>query len=234
MSDKRIIFLDTETTGIRTIDGNRLVEIAALEMRNRRLTGAKFHEYLNSGREIESGALAVHGITKEFLQDKGQFKDIYQDFLAFIKDAEVVIHNAAFDVDFINYELSLLETASPQAIRDFCTVTCSLEMARKRFPTGKNSLDALCQRFGINNSQRALHGALIDCDLLAQVYLSLTSGQTQLFSAQTTGSQNLERVGGNYSDIDLAVIKANDSDRAAHQAYLDRIQSKITPPWETV
>ena len=174
----RQIILDTETTGLDPNQGHRIIEIAAIEMINRRLTGNHFHRYLNPERDIDAGAMQVHGITPEFLQDKPRFGDIAQEFATFIHGAELIIHNAPFDVSFINVELGL---AQVNPLTHWCTqVTCTLVMAKALHPGQRNNLDALCKRYGVDNASRTFHGALLDCELLAAVYLSLTRGQESL------------------------------------------------------
>ena len=174
----RQIILDTETTGLDPNQGHRIIEIAAIEMINRRLTGNFFHRYLNPERDIDAGAMQVHGITPEFLQDKPRFCDIAQEFADFIQGAELIIHNAPFDVSFINVELSL---AQMNSLVHWCTeVTCTLVMAKALHPGQRNNLDALCKRYGVDNASRTFHGALLDCELLSAVYLSLTRGQESL------------------------------------------------------
>jgi len=175
----RQIVLDTETTGLSWEKGNRVVEIGCVELLQRRPTGRHFQRYLNPGREMEPGAQEVTGLTLEFLSDKPRFGEIVDEFLAFIDGAELVIHNAAFDVGFIDYELSLLD-AGHAHLRERCMVLDSLELARERFPGQRNSLDALCKRLGVDNTQRTLHGALLDAQLLAEAYLHLTAGQGDL------------------------------------------------------
>lgn len=174
----RQIILDTETTGLDPKQGHRVIEIAAVEMQNRRLTGNHFHRYLNPDRDIEEGALQVHGITREFLQDKPRFADVAAEFLEFVQGAELVIHNAPFDTAFLNAELALHGLNSLPAYAG--EVIDTLLMARNLHPGQRNSLDALCKRYGVDNSTRTLHGALLDCELLAQVYLSMTRGQETL------------------------------------------------------
>lgn len=174
----RQIILDTETTGLDPNQGHRIIEIAAIEMINRRLTGNFFHRYLNPERDIDAGAMQVHGIRPEFLQDKPRFCDIAQEFADFIQGAELIIHNAPFDVSFINVELSL---AQMNSLVHWCTeVTCTLVMAKALHPGQRNNLDALCKRYGVDNASRTFHGALLDCELLSAVYLSLTRGQESL------------------------------------------------------
>ena len=178
----RQIVLDTETTGLEPDQGHRIIEIGAVELIDRQLTGKTFHTFLNPQREIDQGALQVHGIDADFLLDKPLFKDISEDFVAFIRDAEVVIHNAPFDVAFLDGELSRLPGSAPR-ISELCKVTDSLALARHKYPGQKNSLDALCRRFNVDNSARELHGALLDSQILAEVYLAMTGGQTALFAS---------------------------------------------------
>lgn len=176
----RQVVLDTETTGLEPDQGHRVIEIGAVEVSARRLSGRHFHRYLNPHRDIDDAAIEVHGITTEFLSDKPDFEDVAKEFLGFIDGADLVIHNAGFDVSFLDRELSLLDPV-PGRIADFCTVTDSLALARHKHPGQKNNLDALCRRYGIDNSQRDLHGALLDAEILADVYLTMTGGQTTLF-----------------------------------------------------
>lgn len=174
----RQIILDTETTGLEARQGHRIIEIAALEMHNRRLTGNHFHRYLNPDREIEEKAMQVHGITVDFLQDKPRFAEIAAEFLDYIRDAELIIHNAAFDVGFLNAELDMAGRSALASVAG--NVVDTLAMAKTLHPGQRNNLDALCKRYGIDNANRTLHGALIDCELLAQVYLAMTRGQESL------------------------------------------------------
>jgi DNA polymerase III subunit epsilon len=180
----RQVVLDTETTGLSWEKGNRVVEIGCVELLERRPTGRTFQRYLNPGREFEPGAQEVTGLTLEFLADKPRFADVAAEFLAFIDGAQLVIHNAAFDIGFLDYELSLLG-AGHGCIRDRCRIEDSLLLARQRFPGQRNSLDALCKRLGVDNSHRQLHGALLDAQLLAEAYLALTSGQCEIGFAST-------------------------------------------------
>ncbi|MDZ4730711.1 MAG: DNA polymerase III subunit epsilon [Xanthomonadales bacterium] len=175
----RQIVLDTETTGLEVSDGNRLIEIGAVELLERRITGKQFHYYLNPQRSIEEGALEVHGITEDFLQDKPLFAEVSAEFLEFIQDAELVIHNAAFDLGFLDAELAMLADPAGR-VSDFASVLDTLELAREMHPGQRNSLDALCKRYEIDNSSRNLHGALLDAQILAEVYLAMTGGQTDL------------------------------------------------------
>lgn len=175
----RQIVLDTETTGLETSQGHRIIEIGCVELFNRRLTGRHYHQYINPEREIDAGAQAVHGISNAMLEDKPVFARIADDFLQFVGDAELIIHNAAFDIGFLNYELNMLRPGFG-SITDRCHVIDTLLMARAKHPGQKNNLDALCKRYGVDNSQRELHGALLDSEILADVYLLMTGGQTAL------------------------------------------------------
>jgi DNA polymerase-3 subunit epsilon len=174
----RQIILDTETTGLDPTLGHRIIEIAAVEIVNRRFTDKYYHQYVNPGREIDIGALEVHGITLDFLSDKPRFRDVAKDIIAFIEGAELIIHNASFDVGFLNHELALVEM---QPLGNYCPlVTDTLKMAKGLHPGKRNSLDALCERYQVDNAARSLHGALLDARLLAEVYLSMTRGQESL------------------------------------------------------
>ncbi|STX42488.1 DNA polymerase III subunit epsilon [Legionella donaldsonii] len=175
----RQVVLDTETTGIGHELGHRIIEIGCVELQDRKLTGNHFHVYLNPQREVDEGAFRVHGISTEFLQDKPLFKDIAEEFMHFVQGAELIIHNAPFDMGFLNAELNLLNW--PVLLKDCCTVCDTLILAREKHPGQRNSLDALCKRYEIDNSNRTLHGALLDAEILASVYLAMTGGQASLF-----------------------------------------------------
>lgn len=175
----RQIVLDTETTGLDPKAGHRIIEIGCVELINRRLTDNRFHVYLNPDREIDQGAVEVHGIDNDFLADKPRFTEIVEDFLGYLQDSEVIIHNAPFDVGFINAELSLADPHLGQ-MEDYCSILDTLALAKRMHPGQRNSLDALCKRYQIDNSHRNLHGALLDAEILASVYLSMTGGQTSL------------------------------------------------------
>ncbi|MFD2228643.1 DNA polymerase III subunit epsilon [Alkalimarinus sediminis] len=222
----RQIVLDTETTGIEPSQGHRIIEIGCVELVDRKLTGNHYHQYINPEREIDSGAIEVHGITNEYLADKPLFKDIYAEFLAFIDGAELVIHNAPFDIGFINHEFALLHNG-PGNVEQYCGVLDTLVMARKKHPGQRNSLDALCKRYGIDNSMRDLHGALLDSEILADVYLLMTGGQTMLSlggeegTEQVTGIQRLSP-----GRAPLQVIRASEDELAAHENRLDAIDKK--------
>ena len=174
----RQIIFDTETTGLDPAQGHRIIEIGAVEVINRRKTGRTFHKYCNPDREVEAGALAAHGITNEFLSTQSRFNELAEELVDFIKGAELVIHNAPFDVGFLNAELKLLN--STHSVDGLCTVLDTLPLARSKYPGQRNSLDALCKRFGVDNSGREYHGALLDAQLLLDVYLAMTGGQSAL------------------------------------------------------
>jgi len=226
--NNRIVVLDTETTGINPQDGHRVIEIGCVEMLNRRLTGSRFHVYINPEREIDDGAIAVHGITNEFLNDKALFGDIVADFLAFVEGAELVIHNAPFDVGFLNHELALLrQSKPPKTVADYCEVFDTLAFARKKHPGQRNSLDALCKRYDVDNSHRDLHGALLDAEILAEVFLLMTGGQASLLD----DSQPTAETGTKAQQITLStnrpalrVIACNDEEMASHQQRLQSIE----------
>ena len=186
MSELRQVMLDTETTGLEWRQGDRVIEIGCVELLNRKLTGQRFHRYLNPERAIAAGAQAVHGLTDEFLADKPKFAEIADELLEFIAGAEVIIHNAPFDIGFLDYELGLIDRGPFKAACD--TITDTLRMARDLRPGKKNSLDALCSEFGVDNSGRQLHGALLDAELLAEVYLAMTRGQESLMMDLDSGT----------------------------------------------
>jgi len=192
----RQIVLDTETTGLETSQGHRIIEIGCVELMNRRLTGRHYHQYINPQREVDAGAFAVHGISNAMLADKPVFARIVDEFLQFIGDAELIIHNAAFDIGFINHELNLLRPGFG-CISQRCHVIDTLLMARAKHPGQKNNLDALCKRYGVDNSQRELHGALLDAEILADVYLLMTGGQTALLLG---GNQSKNEGDGSMAD----------------------------------
>ena len=224
----RQIVLDTETTGLEPSQGHRIIEIGCVELLDRKLTGNTFHKYINPERKVDDGAIEIHGITNEFLADKPFFADIYNDFLEFVKDSELVIHNAPFDVGFINAELKLTGRDLGDTSQ-YCEVIDSLVMARRMRPGQKNSLDALCRHFNIDNSTRELHGALLDAELLAEVYLALTGGQEALFKDVESGQQSVAEKIIRQLDSNrpaLSVIQASEDERAQHEAWLDLLDSK--------
>jgi DNA polymerase III subunit epsilon len=222
----RQIVLDTETTGLDPLQGHRVIEIGCVELVSRRPTGRTFHHYLQPDREIDLGAVEVHGITAEFLADKPRFADIVEDLIAFLEGAELIIHNAAFDVGFLNYELKLLDTGWCE-LTGYCTVVDTLAMARQLHPGQRNSLDALCKRYGIDNSQRDLHGALLDARILADVYLAMTGGQAALLLDAAAEAVAQRATAIRRLDPErppLRVIRANADERTAHEARLEAIE----------
>jgi len=216
----RQIVLDTETTGIDPNDGHRIIEIGCVEVVERELTGRNYHVYINPEREVEAEAITVHGITNEFLVDKPKFAEIAEEFFEFIKGAELVIHNAAFDVGFMDAEFARLKPVRKTA--DHCGIVDSLAIARAKHPGQKNSLDALCKRYGVDNSNRELHGALLDAEILADVYLLMTGGQTALSLDSGSGD------GGSTDGVRrlkadrprLAVVRASDDESSAHDDFI--------------
>ena len=223
----RIVVLDTETTGLNPQEGHRIIEIGCVELINRRTTGNRFHVYINPDRDIDQGAIEVHGITNQFLADKSRFADILDDFIAFIKGAELVIHNAPFDVGFINHEFSLLGDAT-RTLDDFSTVFDTLAFARKKHPGQRNSLDALCKRYSIDNSHRQLHGALLDAEILADLYLVMTGGQSSLLDESEVVGQ-VSRTSEKTTQMPslrppLTIVFGDDQELAEHQQRLDAIE----------
>jgi DNA polymerase III subunit epsilon len=220
----RRVILDTETTGLDPKSGHRVIEIGAIEMINRKMTENTFHEYLNPEREVEAEAIKVHGITNQFLSTKGKFADIADAFFDFIDGAELIIHNAPFDIGFLNHEFKLLGGKS-RRIKDHCAVLDTLVMARKMHPGQRNNLDALCKRYHVDNTQRDLHGALLDSEILGRVYLAMTGGQASLFSDGVSDTQNATQ--GKSLDRKkrqhLKVLKATDAECQAHQAIIEKI-----------
>lgn len=223
----RQIVLDTETTGLEHTQGHRIIEIGCVELIGRKLTGRHYHQYINPERDIDDGAAEVHGITQNFLQDKPVFADIAKDFLQFISGAELIIHNAPFDVGFIEHEFRLLNQGYPK-VASICGIIDTILMARKMHPGQKNNLNALCKRYGVDNSARDLHGALLDAEILADVYLLMTGGQTAL---QLNADE--ERGAGGQITINhvsterraLKVIRASNEELAAHQKMLDELKT---------
>lgn len=238
----RLIVLDTETTGMPVSEGHRIIEIGCVEVIGRRLTGRNFHVYLQPDRESDEGAIGVHGISDTFLLDKPRFADVAEEFFDYIKGAQLVIHNAAFDVGFINNEFALLGQDDRADIAQHCSILDTLMMARARHPGQRNSLDALCKRYGIDNSGRDLHGALLDSELLADVYLAMTGGQTSLSLAGQGGEED-DGQGGSGSEIRRIVgrqpgrvVMASDGELQAHAERLAAIAKSAGGPalWETL
>jgi DNA polymerase-3 subunit epsilon len=224
----RQIFLDTETTGLEHKLGHRIIEIGGVEMRNRRLTNRHFHRYLNPDRDIDEGALAVHGISLDFLQDKPRFADIAGEFLDFIRGAELIIHNAPFDIGFLNAELGRLDMAPIDTV---CHgVLDTLRMAKDLHPGKKNNLNVLCDRYGVDNSHRTLHGALLDAEILAEVYVAMTRGQESLIIDLENNSAEQQAINqqllADRPRREQLIVRASDDELAEHQALLAAIQKE--------
>ena len=228
----RQIVLDTETTGLDPKDGHRIIEIGCVEMDNRELTGRHYHVYINPDREVEDSAVEVHGITNDFLADKPRFEEIVDEFIEFIRGADLVIHNAPFDVGFMDHEFALVGGKTPRTA-DICSVTDSLAVARRKHPGQKNNLDVLCRRYGVDNSNRELHGALLDAEILARVYLLMTGGQTALSlgGGDEDGStaSAIRRLSADRRP--LTVLRADDQECARHEAFLDSLEEKGDVVW---
>ena len=224
----RQIFLDTETTGLEHKLGHRIIEVGCVEMRNRRLTHHHFHRYINPERDIDAGALAVHGISLDFLQDKPRFADIAAEFLDFVRGAELIIHNAPFDIGFLNAELALLDMAPIETV---CHgVTDTLRMAKELYPGKKNNLNALCERYGVDNSHRTLHGALLDAEILAEVYVAMTRGQESLIMDLIDDKANQPEAAGQMQFAGerrkQRILRASETERAEHEQLLAAIQKE--------
>ncbi|GAB4468256.1 MAG: DNA polymerase III subunit epsilon [Burkholderiaceae bacterium] len=222
----RQVVLDTETTGLEAKDGHRIIEVGAIEIVSRRITERRLHHYINPERGSDDGAVTVHGLTDEFLADKPKFADIVDDLLAFVRGAEVIIHNAPFDLEFLDAELARLGRA---AFREHCAkVTDTLKLARELHPGKRNSLDALCERYGVSNRHRTLHGALLDAGLLAEVYLAMTRGQDSL--AMELAQSPTQSDAGEIDVSKLIVLPAAPEEVAAHEAVLASIEAEIKRP----
>src|SRR5579863_2281819 len=220
----RQIVLDTETTGLEVERGHRIIEIGCVELLNRRPTGRHFHRYLNPERDVDEGAQAVHGLTRARLEQEPKFAEIASLLVEFIEGSELIIHNAAFDIAFLEREFALLEAATPVVVRDLCQVLDTLSLARERHPGQRNSLDALCKRYGIDNSHRELHGALLDARILADVYLAMTGGQSLLALDESARERAATRSSGVSRLLrplePLIVLQANAEESAAHAELL--------------
>ena len=230
--NQRQVVLDTETTGLDVKLGHRVIEIGAVELVSRRLSGQRFHCYLNPEREIDPGAREVHGIDAEFLADKPRFRELAGEFVNFVAGAELIIHNAPFDVSFLNQELAL---AGAGTLAEHCgQVTDTLALARELHPGRRNSLDALCERYGVDNSKRTLHGALLDAEILAEVYLAMTRGQDSL--AIDFAPRHVASAAAAASSGPLLVVRADAAELAAHEAYLDEMEreTKQAALWRSV
>lgn len=231
----RQIILDTETTGLRIEDGHRIIEIGCMELIDRKLTGKHFHYYINPQREVEAGAIAVHGITNEFLADKPLFNSIAKELIDFIDGAELIIHNAPFDVGFLNHEF-VLTRLGLKTVSDYCRVTDTLAMARQMHAGQRNSLDALCKRYAVDNSKRDFHGALLDAHLLAQVYLAMTGGQGSFFDGINEGRVKAQK--NSKEDVfvpvekhNLTVVMASADELSAHENYLELLKKQGKCLW---
>ncbi|MBE9561692.1 MAG: DNA polymerase III subunit epsilon [Proteobacteria bacterium] len=221
-SNMRQVVLDTETTGIDPKAGHRIIEIGCVEIINRRTTDNRYHQYIKSKHKIDDGAMRVHGITNEFLDDKPQFFEIVDKFMNFIQGAELVIHNASFDIGFIDHELKLLKQGW-KPVKQYCQILDTLALARKHHPGQKNNLDALCKRYNIDNSNRQLHGALLDAEILAELYLVMTGGQVSLLgsSKQTTETNTIKRISKDRES--LVIIQPSEQELQAHTKYLQNL-----------
>lgn len=221
----RQIVLDTETTGLDPLSGDRVIEIGAVELVDRKPTGNHFHEYLQPDREVPEEAIAVHGITNEFLRDKPRFADVADAFFEYIRGAELIIHNSDFDMGFLNHEYRLMN-ASCVPLEDHCGVLDTLRLARQKHPGQRNTLDALCKRYCVDNQQRTLHGALLDAEILADVYLFMTGGQTMLSlgaQANEQGNVSARRVKTDFSGVDLPETQLTADELASHRDYMSRL-----------
>ena len=230
LTSERQIVLDTETTGLEPSQGHRIIEIGCVEMINRRLTGNNYHQYLKPDREIDEGAQAVHGISNEFLADKPRFPDVVKDFIDYLDGAELIIHNAPFDVGFIDHEFKRAGDEFGK-VATYCTVIDTLVMARKLRPGKKNNLDILCKEYEVNNKHRELHGALLDSELLAEVYLRMTGGQSTLSldSEESSGAADgiaaIKKLSADRKPI--KIIQANDEELEAHQAIIGKMEAEL-------
>lgn len=218
----RQIVLDTETTGLDPKTGHRIIEVGCVEMCERRLTGNNLHIYLQPDRQIDQGAIDVHGITNAFLADKPRFEEVAEELKAYLTNSELLIHNAPFDVGFLETEFARCGDEFPLA--SICDITDTLSMARKLYPGQRNSLDALCKRLDVGNAHRTLHGALLDSEILADVYLRMTGGQTALsLDEQRTNTESTETNLVTLSAVDVPVVRANDAELAAHESWLQKL-----------
>lgn len=221
----RQIILDTETTGLDPKAGHKIIEIGCIELENRRFTGRTYHQYIQPLRPIDKGAEKVHGITQEFLKDKPTFKEIVEAFLAFVSSAELIIHNAPFDVGFINHEF--YEADLTQRIEDYCSIFDTLAFARKQHAGQRNSLDALCKRYHIDNTHRQYHGALLDARILGDVYLAMTSGQTSFDFSEAKQSEDGQKTKKIFFPSELPVVYADADELRLHQCYLDKLKNGL-------
>ena len=231
----RQIILDTETTGLDKKSGHRVIEIGCVEIVNRKYTGNEYHVYLNPERDSDPGALEVHGLTSEFLSDKPKFEEIYQEFIDFIKDSELLIHNAEFDIGFLNHEIKLMSKNLNTIDEHVSLITDTLQIAREKHPGQRNSLDALVNRYEIGGYDRELHGALLDSKILGDVYLAMTGGQSALdFTNQTDDKNKLSKeTSYEHVDLNLKTISLSEQEQNMHLEYLERMQEEtgVKPVW---
>ena len=231
----RQIILDTETTGLDRKSGHRIIEIGCVEIINRKYTGKEFHVYLNPERDSDPGALEVHGLTTEFLSDKPKFEEIYEDFINFVKDSELLIHNAEFDIGFLNHEIKLISKRLNTVDKHVSAITDTLQIAREKHPGQRNSLDALVNRYEVGGYDRELHGALLDSKILGDVYLAMTGGQSTLDF--TTQNEDLEQTNqitsSNDTDLNLKVVNLTKEEDQLHLDYLERMKEETgtIPVW---
>jgi DNA polymerase-3 subunit epsilon len=231
----RQIILDTETTGLDRKSGHRVIEIGCVEIINRKYTGKEFHVYLNPERDSDPGALEVHGLTTEFLSDKPKFEEIYEDFINFVKDSELLIHNAEFDIGFLNHEIKLMSKKLNTVDKHVSAITDTLQIAREKHPGQRNSLDALVNRYEVGGYDRELHGALLDSKILGDVYLAMTGGQSTLdFTAQNENKEQANQItSSNDIDLNLTVVNVTKEEHQLHLDYLERMKEETgtIPVW---
>lgn len=230
----RQIVLDTETTGLSPTTGDRVIEIGCVEIIDRKPTGKTFHTYLNPDRDVPYGAYRVHGISTEFLKDKPRFPEIVEDLKSFLKDSELIIHNAPFDIGFLQHEFELLNDPWRE-ISNHCSVFCTLAFARNKHPGQKNNLDVLCKRYNVDNARRTKHGALLDAEILTDLYLVMTGGQADLALSPTAKVEtSAQRASVSIQNIDLPVILATFEEREAHQKHIDKMKSSGQSLWHAL
>jgi DNA polymerase-3 subunit epsilon len=231
----RQIILDTETTGLDRKSGHRVIEIGCVEIINRKYTGNEFHVYLNPERDSDPGALEVHGLTTEFLSDKPKFEEIYEDFIDFVKDSELLIHNAEFDIGFLNHEIKLMSKKLNTVDKHVSAITDTLQIAREKHPGQRNSLDALVNRYEVGGYDRELHGALLDSKILGDVYLAMTGGQSTLdFTSQNEDKEQANQItSSNDIDLNLTVVNVTKEEHQLHLDYLERMKEETgtIPVW---
>ena len=231
----RQIILDTETTGLDRKSGHRIIEIGCVEIINRKYTGNEFHVYVNPERDSDPGALEVHGLTTEFLSDKPKFAEIYNDFIEFVKDAELLIHNAEFDIGFLNHEIKLLSKKFDPVDKHVSVIIDTLQIAREKHPGQRNSLDALVNRYEVGGYDRELHGALLDSKILGDVYLAMTGGQSNLdfTNSKDNGDQITQSTSSENINLNLTIANVSEEEDQSHLEYLQRMEDEtgVTPIW---